>query len=571
MNRKVFISVLGTGFYSSCSYVKDDFISSETRFVQQATMEYVDVAHWSADDAVFILLTDGSRKNNWDIEITSRKNFRTNEAESYKSLQAVLKEMNLPCLVHDISIPDGKNEEEMWQIFTKLFEVLESGDELYFDLTHSFRYLPMLILVFGNYAKFLKDITVIYISYGNYEARDLPMNQAPIIDLLPLVALQEWTFAAANFKNFGKMGDLTTSIASVTNRWSIATKQERRLKESIISLKNNINEFEKRIVTCRGRELLKGDAVSAVKQHINMALDSSFPQPIKEILRSLKDGIMQFSNESIDNLRYAINWCIKYNMVQQAYTLGQESIITILCEKMKAVNPFAPTEEKGFRNYIASILGINVNSVNDEKKWSVTLTHHRLLSRAFFSLEWVKQLRKPYGKMTTNRNQINHAGFVGTVSATQIIKQLQETIEACFSILDQSLEMPTVPKMGEKLLINLSNHPYALWEQKQRDAAEVYGRCIDLPFPNIEPSCDEIEIERLSEDYFNEIQKMRDDRQLTVHVMGEFTFSCSLIGKLLNSGIGCIASCAERQVEIVDNRIKQVIFNFERFREYGCK
>lgn len=158
-------------------------------------------------------------------------------------------------------------------------------------------------------------------------------------------------------------------------------------------------------------------------------------------------------------------------MVQQAYTLGQESIITILCEKMKAVNPFAPTEEKEFRSYIAAILGINVKYVNDEKEWNITLTRHRLLSRAFFSLEWVKQLRKPYGKMTTNRNQINHAGFLGTVSATLIIKQLQETIEACFSILDQSLEMPTVPKMGEKLLINLSNHPYALWEQKQRDAA----------------------------------------------------------------------------------------------------
>ena len=223
MNRKVFISVLGTGFYSSCSYVKGDFISSETRFVQQATMEYVDIAHWGVDDAVFILLTDGSRKNNWDMEITSRKNFRTNEVESYKSLQAVLKEMNLPCLVHDISIPDGKNEEEMWQIFTKLFDVLDSGDELYFDLTHSFRYLPMLILVFGNYAKFLKDTTVKHISYGNYEARDLLMNQAPIIDLLPLVALQEWTFAAANFKNFGEMGDLTTSIVSVANRWSIAS------------------------------------------------------------------------------------------------------------------------------------------------------------------------------------------------------------------------------------------------------------------------------------------------------------------------------------------------------------
>lgn len=570
MNRKVFISVLGTGFYGSCSYIKNDFISSETRFVQQATMEYIDVAHWSADDAVFVLLTDGSRKNNWNMEIISRRNFQTNKEETYKGLQSVLKEMNLPCSIHDISIPDGKNEEEMWLIFTKLFDELKDGDELYIDLTHSYRYLPMLILVFGNYAKFLKDITIKHISYGNYEARDLQMNQAPIIDLLPLVTLQEWTFAAANFTNFGKMGDLTTSIASVTNHLPISTKKERRVKDAIIKLKNSINEFERSIATCRGRELLKGTAVAAVKLHIDTALDSSFPQPIKEILQSLKDGIMQFSDDSIENLRHAINWCIKYDMIQQAYTLGQESIITILCERMKTVNPFV--EEREFRDYIASILGIGENRVNNEEKWKTTLTRHRLLSRAFFSLEWVKQLRKPYGKMTTNRNQINHAGFTTEeIKATQLINQLQETIDACFSILDQPLEIPVVPEMSEKLLINLSNHPYSLWGQKQRAAAEVYGECVDLPFPNVNPSCDETEIERLVGEYFDKIQSIGKNRQLTVHVMGEFTFSCSLIGKLRNNGICCIASCAERQVEIIDGSIKQVIFDFERFREYGSK
>ena len=125
--------------------------------------------------------------------------------------------------------------------------------------------------------------------------------------------------------------------------------------------------------------------------------------------------------------------------------------------------------------------------------------------------------------------------------------------------------------MGDKLLINLSNHPYSLWGQKQRAAAEVYGECVDLPFPNIVPSCDEAEIERLVGEYFDKIQSMGENRQLTVHVMGEFTFSCSMIDKLRNNGIRCIASCAERQVEIVDGSIKQVIFDFERFREYGSK
>jgi hypothetical protein len=39
MSRKVFISVLGTGFYDKCIYTTNDFQSTETRFIQQATIE----------------------------------------------------------------------------------------------------------------------------------------------------------------------------------------------------------------------------------------------------------------------------------------------------------------------------------------------------------------------------------------------------------------------------------------------------------------------------------------------------------------------------------------------------
>lgn len=38
MARKLFISVLGAGFYENCVYVQDDFKSSQTRFIQQATL-----------------------------------------------------------------------------------------------------------------------------------------------------------------------------------------------------------------------------------------------------------------------------------------------------------------------------------------------------------------------------------------------------------------------------------------------------------------------------------------------------------------------------------------------------
>lgn len=114
--------------------------------------------------------------------------------------------MGLPVHVNAVAIVDGKDESEMWEIFKTVYDLLKDEDEVYFDLTHAFRYLPMLVLVLGNYAKFLKNITVKGISYGNYESRT--DDEAPIVDLLPLSVLQNWTHAAADFLENGSVSRL---------------------------------------------------------------------------------------------------------------------------------------------------------------------------------------------------------------------------------------------------------------------------------------------------------------------------------------------------------------------------
>ncbi len=119
------------------------------------------------------------------------------------------------------------------------------------------------------------------------------------------------------------------------------------------------------------------------------------------------------------------------------------------------------------------------------------------------------------------------------------------------------------------MLINLSNHPFSSWSTKQRQAAEAYGECIDLPFPAINPSWDEEQIEKLSSEYFDKIIAMGSGhKQLTVHLMGELTFCFSLLRKLQRAGIRCVASCAQRNVEDAPDGVKRVIFAFENFREY---
>ena len=180
MARKVFISVLGTGSYKECIYALGDTQYDKTRFIQKATLQMLDVKEqWTEDDHIYIVMTDGSQEKNWET--------RTDNGEPKIGLADTLKEMHLSTPIETIRIPDGNNEDEIWQIFSDIYKVLNDEDELYFDLTHGFRYLPMLVLVLGNYAKFLKNTIVKSITYGNYESRDKETNIAPIINIIPIV------------------------------------------------------------------------------------------------------------------------------------------------------------------------------------------------------------------------------------------------------------------------------------------------------------------------------------------------------------------------------------------------
>ena len=96
MARKVFISVLGASFYEKSRYGRSDtkFVSSETRFVQQATLEYLKADRWSENDAAYILVTNKAKTENWDKTITRRKHHTRGE-EDYMGLEKVIEDMHL--------------------------------------------------------------------------------------------------------------------------------------------------------------------------------------------------------------------------------------------------------------------------------------------------------------------------------------------------------------------------------------------------------------------------------------------------------------------------------------------
>lgn len=431
MARKVFVSVLGTGFYEPCRYTNGSFVSSDTRFIQQATLEYLKVNNnWTtrnADgavvDRIIILLTNGAKGTNWDKNIAKRMNYKTGHKEDYVGLEQALQDMNLPCPIETIDIPDGKNEEEMWKIFNAVYDALKPNDELYFDLTHSYRYLPMLVLVLSNYAKFLKDVKVKHISYGNYEARNTETNEAPLMDILPLTMLQDWTFAAADLiqnGNIKKLKELKEDNALIPMlRQRGKQNVDRKVAEgSLNNFINALHNFLDDMKLCLGPNILKGENVNEIVNCHERIVEEfeGIIAPIPPIINKIQLSLHGFEQtdslhfESIKNGYMSAKWCYDHQLYQQSATILDENITTDFCQRLG-------TNEHVFKERVASNALLRWGCYREEDWEAESLEGIREIVQAAVSSpavqDFIKLMRKDVVWIHNDcRNKYNHASMI---------------------------------------------------------------------------------------------------------------------------------------------------------------
>ena len=568
------MSVLGTSFYDKCIYMGRK-ASVQTRFVQKAVLEDIGAKDWTGEDSAYIMLTSKARADNWVGTNETRYNNKTECDEHYERLEKVLGDTKLPCQVRDVSIPDGKNEDEMWQVFGIVFDLLQEGDELYFDLTHAFRYLPMLLLVLGNYAKFLKNVRVVYMSYGNYEGRERDNNNpendlAPIVDLLPLSILEDWTFAAGAFRETGRVEPLLNSL----NVENLKSNFNGTVKIYLSDLIKSLEGFEKSVRVCQSKEIIKGGDACMVKALIKKLVSKEMlPAPLLSVLSDMKSEFMSYSQTSLRNIIYTLQWCKKYGLVQQGYTLCQEGIVTLFVEHYKSLVTFP--KQKEFRNYWSSILGLEKAKVSDTDCWRDGLLQYKEISKAVFATEFVRNVREIYADMTDKRNAVNHAGYSGDVSLDKIFDEFNGVIDRCISDIFNA-DFPEIiverntasTEETHPVFINYSNHPSSNWSQKQLSAAKKLGEIVDIPFRSVAPEADSAELERVAGEEFTKILDAADGKNAVVHLMGEMTLTYMLVRKLRASGIRCVASTTARRVVENADGTKTSDFDFVRFRDY---
>jgi CRISPR-associated Csx2 family protein len=414
MSHKIFISFLGTNDYTECVYCYGTYRSRVVKFVQLALTEMC-CKNWKENDAILIFTTKQALAN-------------------WEKLQH---EFNLPVHISNVPIPSGSTEEEIWQIFQIMYDSLQVGDELYLDITNSFRSIPLLASALMQYAKFLKKISVKAIYYGAFETlgnpRDIkdripdPENRiAPIFDLTAFSEIQDWSVAANNFISFGNASQLSKLTKDDINPILRQTEGANEIAKLLQKLVNNIDTLSLNIKTNRGCELIEGK-VSASIIEILGSLKQDLITPLNPILNNLQKSIeliYQGNNERM-NMLLAVKWCIDKQLIQEGYTILQEGIISYLLDDYL---------NKDKRQFVSAYL----NCYNKlEKLESKTNNQFEELKAKLNDVPEIKRWADLYYGITALRNDINHAGMnSSSCDAKKFEKMLVQLYENVFQLIN---------------------------------------------------------------------------------------------------------------------------------------
>lgn len=433
MARK-FLSFLGTGNYGECIY-KCTNENIKTRFIQRALVEDL-CKDWTDEDEVVIFVTQKSKKTNWEsgekeiekrIKLNDQETLIKKEKQWFYGLNEELKQLsNYNFKITEKVINEGKNIEEIWEIFKCMMQQIYEGDEVIFDITHSFRSIPMLALVVLNYAKVVKNINIIGIYYGAYEAKD-EEGVAPVFDLKEFDRLLEWAYAVNSFVKFGD----SRQILELVNR---EKKYDCKYRE-VANFASRLNDFTSSITTCRGTENKDKKksvqrAYNEMENELNIVREKNNMPHLRELLSLVEKRTESFKHT--DNLSTGIafvQWCIDNKLVQQGYTSLDETIKTYICR----LNGLEETNFENREDIAAKACIVFAKSKNE---WKVKDNYRETIEKIITTTP--KELFDLAQKIRDARNDINHFGYRnGAKSYDALERDLKESFNKFLNIISK--------------------------------------------------------------------------------------------------------------------------------------
>ncbi|WP_414584924.1 TIGR02221 family CRISPR-associated protein [Scytonema sp. PCC 10023] len=415
------ISFLGFNNYDETTYLNPRGSGGyKTPFFQEALVEF------DNPETLYILLTKtvetvppkGASEPNWDA--------LKNRLDKRVKLQPIK------------NIPEQNSPSDIWWIFQQVTNCLEHGDSVIFDITHSFRSVPVVALIAVSYLRVVRSVNIEGLLYGAFEAKNKVTNETPTFDLLPIVSLLEWTTATDQFIKTGN-GQALASLLHSSN-----SKTE--------NLARSIDGIAQGLQLLRPMDVMQEAA--NLPQHIADAapiISQSVP-PFVSLLERVKKDYCDFGlanpidyqkNAQASLLRQLemVEWYAAKGQTVQALSMAREWLPSLLCYYFN-LDPL----DKENREEMELLL--NGGKIKDKE--DNTIKESRYLD------EWLKlpkqkkkQLNKLWGgefNLANLRNDVLHAGFRKNpknakdilLQTEAIIKELQ-TISTVWNLKDETI------------------------------------------------------------------------------------------------------------------------------------
>jgi tetratricopeptide (TPR) repeat protein len=247
----------------------------------------------------------------------------------------------------------------------KINDYVKDGDEITFDITHSFRSLAFYELLAVNYVKEAKLKKVkISISYGMF---DMSKNNgiSPVVDLSIFITMMDLIKAAEEYKRSGT-AVLLAELLNNNNLGLNLNEEEidvlKKLGSEIIST-NDLEEFKKLIKKCN--EIVKSDC----------------NETIKFIFEELNRQFYEVLNDDMLLCIRLANWHYEKGRYINAAVTITEAII----------------------KYCASLIGVDLSNWKNKNEVSGVILKLKSSNNA------VKDFKKCYETINDVRNTLAHA------------------------------------------------------------------------------------------------------------------------------------------------------------------
>lgn len=362
---KVLITGIGTGSinknkgkdqsqrkYNSANYIIEGE-QYQTDFIARALIEHYH------PDKVFLLGTARSMwegvyesfagdKLDWEyylkldekIEKSNYQNYLVQNSD-FEPINQVMEDILGKNGSHCLLIKYGLNDEEIiynFNVFQEIAGYLESGDEIYLDITHSFRSLALFQYTMMSFIENLseKSVEVKGVFYGMLEVSREMDGKTPVVDLKNIYRLNNWIKAMHELESYGN-GYLLADLLEEDNK-KLAKKM--RMFSNLMNI-NYLGGIRK-----------LGSSLASIKL-------SDIKQPGQVVKDYLEKYINRFSDIKTDSefqLEMA-QWYFENKRYATGYIVLAESVITGICE----VSGLEPTNRQ-HRDFVKKQMHYYANS-----------------------------------------------------------------------------------------------------------------------------------------------------------------------------------------------------------------